>query len=1353
MTSALSRYPQNNFAVAQQTTVTMIHDPSIPIFDGSEPQRLPQFTTAIHQAIAMNPHSYLLDIHKILLLVNHTTGLARHILQQNLSNPSDPNLSFNETYRRFYDTIHRNQTQPRPQSPSAITRILQNPNRPHPRPPQKTREHTRIHHGIENVPIPTHNKPSEDHPEIFCSTDSSLSKTAILIDAYIGGIPVKTMLDTGAYFNYIAPEIVKLITVKSTKPGNTIRSVDGTVMQKQEDSIIISADCQIPFFPDSVVQFTQLRMPKYQAVIGLGWCHDNAAIINTLTNSVMPMPTEYLASTPSHAEIQATWQSMVQIDDPGYYFAATSEAPTDEPEKIILPPQFQEFANIFDPEEAWQLPPDRPDFNHRIPLIKDAPMPHDKPRRLTPRENQTLDKLIQQYREAGWIVPSTSQYSSAIHFASKKDTDELRLTIDFRKLNKATEKCRFPSPNLDDCLDAAQNAQFLAKFDITSAFHRLMMHPDDQHLTAFTTPRGLYQWTVMPMGLHGATGSWQRLMNYLFKDLIADNKVKVYIDDILVLGTSRQDLDTTIRKVFRICQDNKIFLKLQKSIFQAQTLSFLGFIIDKGQIRIDPARAASFTQWPVPRNIKEVQRFLGATGFCRRFIKDYSKKARPLQSLIRKDLQTFIWTTDHQSAFDLLKKEFESTVCLQLFDYEKPVRIHTDASDFALGAVLEQQDGHRYRPVAFYSRKLSDIEVRTLTVAQKEFLAIIDALEHWRYYCEGTANPVEIRTDHRNFATALSQNMNDRKRAGWYEKLAKYNIEISWIMGKNNPADPLSRRPDYCENRNTKPAPQANIMLVDLDQDEQEINRTPLFPTTDSPETMAATLIDALHTDQSQLKPTDFIGDDDDDEWEFDEHHQVWKRRGKIYVPEKTRPQLLHENHDSAIAGHLGRDKTLARIIALYWWPTMRHDISEYVAHCHTCQANKHSRQKPMGKLHPLPPPERPWSRIHIDFIGPFPHTKNGNDLILLVVDSFSKMIHLHPVPHHEATSLHTARNIERNIVKLHGIPSTIVSDQGTQFTSLFFRTLATHLRIKLQPTSAYHPQGDGQAERVNSTLKAYLRSYCDKQKQWDEYLWIAEACFNSSKHATTQISPFRACQGWEPRFTIQKEIPGKPLTHAEAQNRAQDILDIWASTKTLLDQAQKNMGKYYDAKHNDVELQIGDQVMLKLDPAHSKVKLSSMITPKKGPFTIIATPKPQTYSLDLPKDSRIDNNFHISRLERYLPPLPFQPQPEPIIGRLAELNPNIPVTGILDSRLTEDGFQYLAYWKNSYRPKDITQKWIYPPEIPNADAIDAFHATCPDKPRPTNAQMRKKPPQINWKLLEEAEEADRPLTPPPDDI
>jgi hypothetical protein len=592
----------------------------------------------------------------------------------------------------------------------------------------------------------------------------------------------------------------------------------------------------------------------------------------------------------------------------------------------------------------------------------------------------------------------------------------------------------------------------------------------------------------MFFGLTNSPATFQTMMNDIFREEIAEGWVVIYMDDILVFSKDKNEHQEQVKRILKKLRQHQLSLKAKKCYFEKEEIEFLGLIISEKGIRMDPHKVKAITDWPTPTTKRELQQFLGFVNFYQRFVKGFAKIAKPLTKLTGKT--DWLWT-ELQQAFQELKNEVTSERVLIIPKPGRPFRMETDASDFAITAILSQLDDEgKWRPVAFLSRSLNDAE-RNYEIYDKEMLAIMHGFYEWAHYLKGNDEITEVLTDHQNLTFFRKlQNLN-RRQARWIMDLQEYNFTIKHRPGKaNTKADLLSRRAGFPKGENDN----KDVILLK----ENHFRNIEIRLNEESREWLdLRSEIKKIHQRYYDKQVERGIRQKDPN-FKKDDINGYWMWKEHIYVPinQTLRERVIRWCHDEPMAGHPGIAKTLELTTRTFWWPNMKKDIEKYIKACHECQISKPDRQPQAAPLQPNEIPSEPWAVISIDLIRPLVPSK-GKDMILVIVDRFSKKAYFLPC-NTTITSQGVANLYRDHIFKEHGLPKKVISDQGSQFVSGFMKGLYQNLGIEANPSTAYHPQTDGQTEWVNQELEEYLRIYVnERQNDWVDWLPIAQFCHN----------------------------------------------------------------------------------------------------------------------------------------------------------------------------------------------------------------------------------------------------------------
>lgn len=888
------------------------------------------------------------------------------------------------------------------------------------------------------------------------------------------------------------------------------------------------------------------------------------------------------------------------------------------------------YQDVFPEELPVGLPPSR-EIDHRIELLPGATPPSRPTYRLSTAELEELKKQLKELVEHGFIRPSKSAFGAPILFVKKKD-GSMRMCVDYRALNDITIKNSYPLPRIDELFDQLQGSKYFSKIDLRSGYHQIRIHPDDIEKTAFRTRYGHYEFLVLPFGLTNAPATFMHLMNEILRPFL-DDFAMAFLDDILIYSKTYEEHFRHVKLVLDKLRQEKLYAKLSKCEFFRSEVEFLGHRVGADGVRMLEDKVKAIIDWPVPSKVGDVRSFLGLAGYYRKFIKDFSSIAAPLTEL-QKDQVKWEWGDKQQTAFDTLKNAIRTDPVLILPNPELPYIVQTDASGFATGAVLMQDQGSGLQPIAFLSKKMIDAETR-YPPHEQELLAIIEALRSWRHYLHGAKFKIKVMSDHKSLEYFKRQTTLSRRQARWLDIVAEFDFVIEYLEGKSNVvADALSRRSDHLLLQAIQVF-ENQISLVKFDN--LQVNNvdviTPAYITN-------AAKNDAKY--QHELQRNRASSD------------PVQVRNGylyygnRLYLPNDTalKTKILHECHDSPTAGHLGKDKTVAQVKRRFYWTNMDKEIVDYVSSCDCCQKNKPSQKKKMGLLQPLPIPLRPWQQVSMDLITQLPKSKNGYDAIVVFVDKLTKMVH-YVATTTDVTAPKLAELFMREVVRLHGIPDSILSDRDPRFTGKFWNALWTQLGTTLTMSTTYHPQTDGQTENANKTLEQVLRSYIKfDQTDWDQHLDAAEMAINNSIHASTGYTPYYLNYGQEIILPLDRAIAELlPTNNPDAFNRIKKLKEALMQARKNIEAAQRRQSQYVDSHRREVIFKEGDEVLLSTE--HLKLignnsnKTKSQVTPKFaakfiGPFKILKVVNNNAYELELPTTLEIHPVINIDRLKPY---------------------------------------------------------------------------------------------------------------------
>lgn len=1050
----------------------------------------------------------------------------------------------------------------------------------------------------------------------------------------------------------------------------------------------------------SYVVFNIIRTPSNPVILGLSWLEKfNPSIdwkLRRITFQKNPVRKPRVKK-PLFIGARAFVRSSRECAPFVIYAAPTSKEKTST---TSIPERYRDFEDVFQKKNADILPEHRP-YDCAIDLEEGAQPPFGPIYNLSQTELAELRKYIDENLAKNFIRHSKSPAGAPILFVKKKD-GSLRMCVDYRGLNKVTKKNRYPLPLISGLLEQLGRARIFTKIDLRGAYNLVRVKEGDEWKTAFRTRYGHFEYNVMPFGLTNAPAVFQHMMNDIFREHL-DDFVVIYLDDILIYSKNEEEHEKHVRLVLEKLRERGLYAKLEKCLFHQSEMEFLGFVATTEGLKMDPKKVETIMSWEVPKSVRDVQCFLGFANFYRIFIKNYSQVAAPLTRLTCKD--KLEWGPSAEKAFQDLKTAFTTAPILVHPDFSKAFYLETDASDFALGAVLSQMGvDEKLHPIAFYSRKFSAAEIN-YEIHDKELLAIVDSFQEWRHFLEGAAHPVTVYTDHKNLEYFMSARILNRRQARWNMSLSRFDFVITYRPGKQQGlSDALSRRSYLAPKAGEAAFDQQRTIMLKPEHFKIRAAMTPIDVDFLN-QVRAATINDSVALDIKQRV--------NDDKFKVEEGLLYFEER--LYIPGgPTRLRVLQARHDFPAAGHFGFNKTLELISRDFWWPKMWKDVKEFVLSCDICSRSKNPRHRPYGLLQPLPIPCRPWSSVSMDFITDLPPS-NSFDSIFVVVDRLTKMAHFIPCKK-TSSSEDTARLFLDNVYRYHGLPDDIVSDRGTQFVSKFWRSLFEALKVDIKLSSAFHPQTDGQTERVNQVLEQYLRCSVNyQQDDWTAYLSLAEFAYNNSVHASTQQTPFFANYGYHPKLDLlNPSIDNNPA----AEELVKHLSELQTLLKEQLQTAQESYKTSADKFRSQAPtFKVGDKVWLLRRNIKTKRPCDKLDYRRLGPYVIQKQINPVAYRLELPASMKVHPVFHVSLLEIYREStFPGRVQcPPPCIE--IENHEEYEVEKVLDSRRKWGKLEYFVHW----RGYDINERTWEPAEnLVNApQKVQEFHQRYPQKPKP----------------------------------
>ena len=837
--------------------------------------------------------------------------------------------------------------------------------------------------------------------------------------------------------------------------------------------------------------------------------------------------------------------------------------------------------------------------------------PKRRPRRCTEAQRQELEKQLNDLMESDNIRESNEHENSPSFFVPKPD-HTWRFVVDYRMLNECTTKLGWPLPNIKDVLDriGTKRPRYFGVMDLTKGYYQILMHENSRKYTAISTPFGVYEWNRIPMGLSGAPSYFQKQLATLVLRGLVQQNVEIYIDDVITHAAKVEEFVTSLRKVFERLRQYRVTLNPKKCRFGVPEVKYLGHKLSHDGVEMCDERKQQVIDFPQPQIAKELKSFLGVVNYFRDHVRKHSFRTRLMQAMLAgyQKNKKLTWTIDAVNEFKDIKQAIAECPKLYFVDDTLPIYVHTDASDYGVGAyVFQQLESGKEVPIRFLSKSLSREELRW-SVPEKETYAIFWALIELEYLLRDRI--FVLRTDHSNLQY-INQNPS-AKVTRWKLALQEYQFTLQHIPGKDNViADAFSRDT-------------TNVVEGQRLKDEQK-------------------MLNRIVTTQKILTTYTTV------HYEFIRHfHNVQQGHGGVEatlyrmnryfraLKNKTEPHVNLPKEDQHFSSP---------------WLYMRLHVKQFIKECPTCQKLDQLSPKVQAKPFTTASYAWPMEELNVDTIGPLPESVEGYKHILVIIDRMSRYVNIFPI---KTTESREAVQCLLKHVSIFRKPKVLRSDGGSQFANQLLEELLRLFRTEYEKTLAYSKEENAIVERANKTVVHHLRAFMQDPimgQNWPDYLPMVQRIMNTSVHTSHKFTPTHLVFG--ARLEEERDaglcVPVSDYSKDEIPTRhiLNKDVNAWLETmrsvqERIIQLAQANQ-RDLDAKHLEArgaelaptEFPVGSYVLVRYPKtAMGRKAPSKLHSPWKGPMKVLSINGNRYTLLNLV--TMKDEQAHVTSLKKF---------------------------------------------------------------------------------------------------------------------
>jgi RNase H-like domain found in reverse transcriptase/Reverse transcriptase (RNA-dependent DNA polymerase)/Ty3 transposon capsid-like protein/Integrase zinc binding domain/Chromo (CHRromatin Organisation MOdifier) domain/gag-polyprotein putative aspartyl protease len=1039
----------------------------------------------------------------------------------------------------------------------------------------------------------------------------------IQFEGMVDNKPVSCVLDTGAVKSVLSGKAAKRMGIDVLETTMQIKVADGSTAKPIG---ITGPLCTKVFDTVCNLEFIVTNLDRHDVLLGLDWFKETGAVYHP-SKYILKFPPKIFSikegyeipvinnihdedllsselSLTDDQDIEGGDDWNIMKDDTAFLFDKSLTHDEKKRLELFLEDNKEIFAKEISNLGTCNV------TKHKISLIDESPI-YVHPYRRSIKEKKDIKEEVEKMLAAGIIRPSKSPWSFPIVLVPKRDGTK-RFCIDYRKLNTVSKHDNFPMPRMDDILDRFQGSLWFSKLDLKSGYWQIALEEDSIEKTAFSTTDGHYEFVKLPFGIRNAPAEFSRIMCILLGGL---DFVEIYLDDMTIHSKNLEDHMKHLEIVFSKLKEANLKLNITKCTFALRSIELLGHIVGNNRVKMDPKKTEAIQNLQVPHTIKEVQTFLGITGYYRKFVKGYADIAAPLFSLLKKE-SVWNWNSDSQEAFEKLKKNLMEYPILRIPNLSKKFQIYTDASGLALGAILSQKDDNGEEYVCCYSSRLLHGAELHYGISEKECLAVVWAIRLYHPYLHGER--FEVITDHSALKWLMNIEDPTGRLARWSIYLQAYDFEIIHRKGSSHGnVDALSR----------------SILLV---EDAEDSGSKGLDPWEDY--SLLSYLKNKRHQAgiaKKQCKRVENLA------------KQYKLENGKLFISKATvdgkvlevpKPEDRLDIVKSAHLGHFQVESTISRIKGKYYWKKMNKNVEDCIKNCLPCL-----RHQPSNKL------EHParnltingvFDRVGIDLVFGLPETAEGYIGVLVIVEYLTKFPYVVPVKSKSAKEIASHLFL---FISLFGPPKEILSDQGREFVNSIVDELSKINGIERRVTSSYNPRTNGLTERFNQTLITSLRKHAEKEpEKWNHWIPYVLLAYRSRTQSSTGYSPFELLFGREMNSFESWSANSMKGTEEESLfERSIELRrlyeNLYPKAHEKIQSSQEAQRKYQNARSKKLSKQIknGTEVFIRIPRMVGKMQAKYI-----GPFKTDGITPLGNYWLVNEGGIRLATSYPISRLK-----------------------------------------------------------------------------------------------------------------------